>query len=307
MDAVVVCYETPDHLRSCLESLERCEPGALGRVIVIDNSRSEECARVAEHEFPHVQLLRPGTNLGYGSAANLGVALASTEHVLILNADTLLGRGAVTALGDELDRHPTTAVVGPRLIDQDGRLQDSCARFPTTASVLLQQSGLWRLGARVGHRPGRRPFEDPPDAANVPWLLGAALAVRRGAFTAIGGFDPAFFLYYEEVDLCRRLADAGWTTRFCPRAVVAHVGGASSSAEPMSTERVFYRSLAIYLRRHARGPNLFGLRLGVSAIACARLARDTWRAAADRCAERAVLALKVWMGVIGDAATGWKL
>ena len=121
----------------------------------------------------------------------------------------------------------------------------------------------------------------------VPWVLGAALAVRRRDFDAVGGFDPAYFMYYEEVDLSRRLAARGSLTRYTPAATIRHVGGASTDQNRAPMQREMFRSLARYTRRHGRDPGLVRLRLAVIAIAAAHIGRRGWRA------------------IAGDAFRGW--
>ena len=137
----------------------------------------------------------------------------------------------------------------------------------------MHESGLWKLVRRASWRRAAAPFFDPDAPTAVPWVLGAALAVRRSAFDAAGGFDERYFMYYEEVDLCRRLADAGVATRFTPAAAIGHVGGASTRRSA-SMEREVFRSLARYLRTHGRSRRLVRLRLVVVVVAFTRCARD---------------------------------
>ncbi|HEX2190634.1 MAG TPA: glycosyltransferase family 2 protein, partial [Longimicrobiaceae bacterium] len=203
---VVVNHNTRELLRACLASLPSGVPA-----VVVDNASTDGSAEMVRASFPHAVLLADGTNPGYGAAANRGVRACAAEHVLVLNSDTRLEPGALEALGAHLDRHPRAAVAGPALLNPDGSPQASCFPFPGTLGWLLENDPVAPLAVRIPGLRGRLLCASPPRrAAAVPWVLGAALAVRRSAFEEVGGFDEAYFMYFEEVDLCRRLASAGW-------------------------------------------------------------------------------------------------
>src|SRR5262249_11131009 len=150
-------------------------------------------------------------------------------YVLLLNSDTLLAPGALAALAQYLDAHPRAAIAGPRLRNADGSLQPSCHPFLGTMQSFLEKSVVARALARLPVVRDHYLLVNSSHAAPrvVPWVLGAALAIRRSAFDQVGGFDESFFLYAEEVDLCYRLKAAGWEVHFAPVTDVVHVGGAS--------------------------------------------------------------------------------
>src|SRR5262249_32929400 len=154
-------------------------------------------------------------NLGYGAAANQAVASCTAEYVLLLNSDTLLSSGALKALGDYLDLHPRAAIVGPRLVNSDGTLQASCYPFAGTLEWFLDNDACVQL---IRYVPVLRNHclrtWSHTYARAVPCVKGAALAIRREAFDAVGGFDESFFMYFEEMDLCHRLEAIGWQVHF---------------------------------------------------------------------------------------------
>ncbi|HYO15860.1 MAG TPA: glycosyltransferase family 2 protein [Thermoanaerobaculia bacterium] len=203
MAVAVVGYNTRDDLRACLESVRSEAPG---EVIVADNGSTDGSVAMVRSGFPEVRLLVDESNPGYGAAANRAVAAAACPYVLLLNADTRVTPGTLRALAAYLDEHPRAGVVGPRLVNPDGTLQVSCFPFIGTLRLMLEKTPAARWLARVPVLRDRwllsHSLHDRPRV--VPWVLGAALALRREAFETIGGFDTSFFMYSEEIDLCWR-------------------------------------------------------------------------------------------------------
>jgi GT2 family glycosyltransferase len=305
LDIVIVNYETPGLLDDCLRSITGHCVSGVREVIVVDNSINPESAELIMRNHPAVVLLRPTTNIGYGSAANCGIAAGAGEYALLLNADAHLHPGAVEALIEELDLHPDTGIVGPRLVDAEGQVQPSCAKFPTPGRVFLHETGLWKLVRSTKAGQKAQPFFDLDAPGVVPWVLGAALAIRRRTFDAVGGFDPRYFMYYEEVDLCRRLAATGALTRYTPAATISHIGGASTMLNRLPMQLEMFRSLARYIRRHGRDPGLLRLRLAVAATASAWFWRDVLTRTNGRARVRSRESARAWRAIVGDAISGW--
>lgn len=281
MAVVVVNFNTRELLRNCLASVLLEEPA---EVVVVDNGSVDDSRALVRHGFPGVLLISDLRNPGFGAAANRGVAACRAPYVLLLNADTRLEPGALRALIDELDRHPQAAVVGPRLLETDGGPQSSWFPEPTPFNLLALNTFLNRL-VRVTPGLSRRfrPVwgRDVP-AGTVPWLKGAALALRREAFQKVGGFDESFFLYAEDVDLCFRFRHAGWEVRFTEAARVVHVEGASTRQVRTEAMVRFFDSLARLYRRYYPPAWRARLRRVVAVILLERLVRDTLKQAFTR-------------------------
>ncbi|MEA2562775.1 MAG: hypothetical protein QOH06_4279 [Acidobacteriota bacterium] len=234
---VLVTHNDRELLLGALASVRGSE------VIVVDNASTDGTAEAVRRAFPEVRLLE-SPNDGYGAAANRGIAACSAPFVLLLNSDVVVRPGALRALAGYLESHPRAGLAGPRLENPDGTLQRSCFAFLGTARLAIEKTVLGRcLGRLSGWSVHYGPYDQPRTA---PWVLGAALALRREAFEAVGGFDPAFFLFGEEVDLCYRLWQTGWEVHYAPSATVMHVGGASTAAPEFEVRRVesarrFYR------------------------------------------------------------------
>ena len=279
-------------------------------VVVADNGADDETPRMVEREFPDVRYRNFADNPGYGGAVNRVHADLVAPYVVVLNADTELRQGAIAALGTYLERHPKVGLVGPRLLNPDGTLQPSCYPAASPWQLLLQES---RAGALIRWVPWvrRRHLRTWPHDSDrrVPWVLGAAIAIRLTAFDEVGGFDASYFLYYEEVDLCYRLEEAGWEVHFTPTAEVTHRGGASTSRLGPAVAQTFFASAARFQRTH-RGPGSWlAFRAVVVTVAGAQLARTFVSGCiATRSAKRAARSAtaRAWRAVLHDARTGWR-
>jgi GT2 family glycosyltransferase/O-antigen/teichoic acid export membrane protein len=261
--ALIISHNTAPDLRACLESLPAHVPG---RVMVVDNASSDGSPELVKAHFPHVLLVESPSNRGYGAAANLGAAACDSRYILLLNSDTRLEAGTLERLAEYMDHHPRAAVAGPRLLNPDGSPQASRFHFPTPGRLLQRETSLQRLVPAF-----------PQEAGPVPWVLGAALMIRREAFEAVGGFDEDFFLYYEEVDLCLRLRQAGWEIHYAPVVDVIHTGGASTSQQPGGMTRQLYASLERFYRKHYRSPlgmRMTQLRLVITYLMLRNIVRD---------------------------------
>ena len=271
----IVNYNTCALLHDCLVSAI-AEQAA--EIVVVDNASTDGSAAMVAATFPQVVLHANTENPGFAAGVNQAVAACSAPYVLLLNSDTIVQPGALAALARYLDQHPRVGVVGPRLLNTNGSLQASCFHFPTPLHVFLELSNL---GSVVRHVPLVRQWYlrswTHDRARQVPWILGAALAVRRTAFAQVGGFDESFFMYSEEVDFCFRLRQSGWATHFAPVAGVMHVGGASTVQQRAAmTIRLFQSNVAFY-RRHYAHWRLVLLKLLVRAGVGAKLVRDAIR------------------------------
>lgn len=296
---VVVNRDTRELLRECLRSVRAEQPA---ETVVVDHASSDGSAEMVRSEFPEARLLAREDNPGFGAGANAGIDACRSPHVLLLNADTRLRPGCLKALARELDQHPQAALVGPRLVGVDGRRQPSCFPFPTPFNFLAMNTWLNRAVRMLpGVRRRFRPVWSEVPAGPVPWVLGAAMALRRTALRSVGGFDEGFFMYSEEVDLCWRLRDAGWEVRYTPEAEVVHVGGASTRQARAGMLVQQFDSLERFYRLHLSPGALARLRFAASGVMLEWIARDALksRLARDPARRRRLEQdLEVWRGLL---------
>lgn len=279
----IVSFNGCEDLRRCLDSVIAAAPA---EVVVVDNASSDGSVELVRATYPDVRLIANEINRGYGAAANQAIAASATPATLLLNSDTIIAPDTPTTLGGYLADHPAVAVVGPRLVNADGSLQRSTYAFPSAADMLFGESGLHLLVRSVPLLRERfwRTWSHDQSRA-VPWLLGAALAIRRAPFDAVGGFDEGFFMYGEEVDLCRRLAAEGFETHYTPGTTVVHLGGSSTRREAQAMRREYLVSMRRYLRRHEPDRSAAAVLAVLRAAVMARLARDTLHSGLARSAD----------------------
>ena len=260
LSVVVVSHNVRPHLKACLESVREAFAHANfeAEALVVDNASDDGSQELVRSAFPEVRLVANPSNSGYGAACNQGASSSTGEYLLFLNADTAPFPESIDRLHSWLRSRPGFAIAGPRLENGEGRSQRSIRRFPAPGLWLVEGSILERAAPFERVLNWYRPLvEGDGEDLEVDWLEGACLLVRREAFFEVGGFDERFFLYCEELDLCRSLRGAGWNVGYSPSAVVAHLGGASSSQNPAVSRAHFIRSKAVYAAK-VWGPGFGG-------------------------------------------------
>ena len=299
IDVVVVSYRSDATLRGCVEPLTRV---AGVRVTVVDNASPDGDPLGTIADLP-VDAVRAPRNGGFAYGCNLGVSRGSAPLLLFLNPDARIDAASLDALVTALLADPRTALVGPRILDDDGSLAYSLRRFPRVRSTWAKALFLHRvlpLAAWTDELIRDPAAYDHPSQAE--WLSGACMLVRRDAYERLGGFDEGLFLYCEDTDLCRRLWEAGHAVRFEPHAVVRHVGGASSGAG--ETQAIAARSRIYYARKHHGRLAATAERAGVALDEATHALVAVTRPAARRghlAALRAVLGRAAALGPAGEA------
>jgi N-acetylglucosaminyl-diphospho-decaprenol L-rhamnosyltransferase len=250
VNAVVVNYRASDELVDCVRSLHA---NGVTDVVVADNGDDGGLTAALGLLDPAPTVVATGANLGFGAAANRGVAATTAEFVAVMNPDVIVGDGAIKALVDVLASRPDVAVVGPRVDNRDGSLYPSVRTFPAFGDA-VGHAFLGFVAPRNRFTRRYRMLDWDHDApADVDWVSGTFLLARRAALDAVGGFDEGYFMYVEDVDLCRRCWDAGFRVAYEPAARVTHTIGVSSERMPYRMIAAHHRSLWRYSRRTERG------------------------------------------------------
>lgn len=250
---VLVSWNAATVIAPCLESLH--DSGH--HVVVVDNASNDGTADLVASRFPWVHLLREPVNRGFAGGVNRGVRASSSELVLLLNCDTVARPGAVDRLADVLRRVPGCGAVGGMLVDEHGEPQHGFVvrRFPTVltwAVDLLLLDHLWPANPVTRRYLARDVTSTARGPVDVDQPAAACLMVERRLFDALHGMDERFFpAWFEDVDLCRRIHDAGRRILFVPDAVFTHRGGvAMRQLGPGRFAGFWYRNLQRYVRTH---------------------------------------------------------
>lgn len=284
--AVVVNYESGTALSRCVEDL-RAE--GVVELVVVDNGSRDGSVDLVRQRFPDVWVVVTGRNLGYGAAANRGVAVTTMPSVLVCNPDIEVRSGALGALAGALAADPGCALVGPLIRDPAGARYPSARSFPSMVDAAGHAAfGLFRPDNRFT-RSYQNAYLGAPGATSEPvdWVSGACFLVRRSAFEEVGGFDEAYFMYFEDVDLCWRLGRAGWGVAYSPVAEVTHSQGVSTDRHPYRMIVEHHRSLLRFAARSSEGWRRLLLplvALGTGArcgLACAKRAAQGRRRASE--------------------------
>jgi GT2 family glycosyltransferase len=238
---IIVSYNTRDDLARCLESLHAAPPAATHEIVVVDNGSTDGSVD-AVRRWPNVRVLDTGSNVGFARANNIGIRATTSVNILVLNSDTIVPGGAIDRLLAELATDPTVAVVGPRIVDAQGRAELSFGR-------MMGPLNEWRQ-----KRLGRGPVEELTRRRAYPdWVSAACLLVRRADAEAAGLFDERYFMYTEDVDFCAAIRARGRKILFAPEVEIVHLRGRSAATAPDATEAAYRRSqIAFYEKHHPR-------------------------------------------------------
>lgn len=280
LSIVIVNWNTRDLLRACLASLSDAARRIACEIIVVDNASTDGSAEMVRTAFPHVRLMALPENVGFARANNLGFAHAQGRYFLLLNPDTWLPPGALDEMTALMDRMPDVGILGPRLLNADGSLQPSCSRFPTLLNIALDCWGVSRIAPRnrVLAR-FKMTWWAHDTARDVDQPSGACLLVRREAWDDAGPLDERFFMYFEEVDFCWRVRQAGWRIRFTPMPQITHYGGQSSLQNLDARIAQRYASLVSFFRKQYGPLTTWVLCAAIAPAALARAALAALRAA----------------------------
>jgi GT2 family glycosyltransferase len=259
ISVIIVSFNTRDVLRESIQSVYREMRDLRTEIFVVDNNSHDGSVEMVESEFPEVKVIRSLVNLGFGAANNVALEQAKGRFLVLLNSDAFLCHNALTVAFQNMEQNPAVGLAGGRLVGRDHSLQPSARMFPSILSDFLVLTGLAHKFSKSRFFGSfDRTWADPMQPAEVDWVPGAFSIIRTEALQKVGFFDPDFFLYSEEVDLCRRIQQAGYKIMYWPEIVVIHIGGESSrqikTLEMSSTGaqliRWRMRSTLLYYRKH---------------------------------------------------------
>lgn len=247
----VVNWNTRDLLDRCLASLYEVGYQGAFEVLVADNGSTDGSQAMVREKYPDVILVENQANLGFAGGHEVLFRRSRGRFHVLVNSDVRVRPGALETIQARLEAEPDIGVLGCRQLNDDGSLQPSCRRFPTPARLFVDALGLGRLLPRSRFWNGYKMGDfDHQQSRDVDQVMGAFFVIRAELIEKIGYLDTGFFMYFEEVDYCRRAGTAGFRVFFEAQAEVYHVGGGSADKVKVSTVRRAMRSLRRYLEKH---------------------------------------------------------
>ncbi len=269
LSIIIVNWKSKDYLDSCLASIARWCSDVAYEVVVIDSGSFDGCEAMLQQRHPSVRFIQSEKNLGFAKANNAAFHASTGGCVLFLNPDTEIVGDALTMMYRHLQRSPLAGAVGCRLLNGDGSLQTTCIQaYPTILNQLLNaelartlfpRSRLWGMASL---------FLEKSVTSEVEAVSGACLMMRRATFEQIGLFSEHYFMYAEDVDLCYKAQQAGYTNQYIPDATVIHFGGTSAGQRPSDFAVVMMRASIWGFLRKTRG-ELYGLGYRISVLLAA--------------------------------------
>jgi N-acetylglucosaminyl-diphospho-decaprenol L-rhamnosyltransferase len=249
LSIIILTYNTCDLTRDCVAAaLADAAYSCLEvEIIVVDNASTDGTAAALRAAFPTANVIVNPSNLGFGRGNNVGLAAAAGRYLLLLNSDAFVQLGSLRALVEFMDAHPDAGACGPMLLNSDGTLQPSGRSLPSVWSVFVGMTKFYRLWKRNFYLERGRDYRQ---AARVGEISGAVLLVRREVYERLGGFDPNFFIYYEDVDWCKRMNVVGYAIYYVPTAQVTHLWQGTSQSVSQLAYQAGQDSLRYYFAKH---------------------------------------------------------
>lgn len=284
MSITICSWNDRDDLRVCLDSLRNCAEEARFEVIVVDNNSGDDSGDMVASDFPECVLIRADHNLGFTAGHNLAVERMRGKHWFCLNSDTIVHPGAIRTLVDHLESHCQCAIAAPKLLNTDGSLQFSVRNFPNPVAAAFRNTWLGRLFPNVqAVREYLMQDANHNEVIAADWVSGAAFMMSESALKKVGKFDPAYFMFCEDVDLCWRCHEAGFTVEYVPNAEVTHHIGRATDQAPNRMIGAFHASMfRFYRTRMVPKSNLFARPFLIALAACGLFVRAAGFVARNR-------------------------
>ena len=223
LSIIILNYKSRELVRQCLAKIRELNLALAYEIIVVDNASSDGCLEMVEKNFPGVIAIQTGENQGYAAGNNLGIRAASGGYILILNPDIVVLPDSIEKMLRFMEEHPECGLCGPQLLNPDGTVQSSCRRFPSLLIPLCRRTALGKFPfARRKIQSYLMGDWDHKTTRTVDWMLGACLLARRSAMEQAGPLDERFFLYFEDVDWCRRFWQSGHKVYYLSDAKMIH-------------------------------------------------------------------------------------
>ncbi|MGB9912954.1 MAG: glycosyltransferase, partial [Candidatus Kapaibacteriota bacterium] len=259
LSIIIVNYNVKDYLSQCLNSIFASITNFTIEVIVVDNNSTDGSVEFIKNNYPSVILLASSKNLGFGVANNKAFEIAKGRYLLLLNPDTVLQEDTLQAMYDFMEQKKDVGISGCKVLNPNGTLQLACRRgIPTPWVAFTKLFGLQSLFPKsklFGQY--NLTYLPPDDFAYVDAISGSFMFVRREVYEQLGGFDPNFFMYGEDLDFCLRAKQNNWKIAYFPKTSIIHYKGQSTKRGYFDNTYHFFKSMEIFTRKHFGKSKLF--------------------------------------------------
>jgi len=250
LSIIIVSWNTKQLLQECLESLYCHTKGITFEVFVVDNNSSDGSPEMVRTLFPQVGVIANDHNAGFSKANNQAIRISQGRYIALLNPDTLLTEDVFSPLIAYADQHEKIGAIGPKIFCRDGKtIQYACAKkLPNLYFAFCNSAGLsyrFKMFDRANMS-----YWDHEDSRDIEALCGACMVVRKSAIDAVGLMDENQFMYGDEIDWCKRIADAGWRIYYYADASIIHYGGESSKQIMQRVNYQMLKATRYYYRKH---------------------------------------------------------
>lgn len=252
ISVIIVNWRVRDLLEKCLFSIEKYGRNANIEVLVVDNDSRDGTSEMIMVEHSYVRMIALPKNLGFATANNMAFEIAKGRYMLLLNPDTEITENFFEEILAYMEEHPAVGIVGPKIFNTDGSTQMSVRKFPDLWSQILIMLKLKNI--LIDNKPLNNYLEadfDYTKEQSVQQVMGAAMMIREEVLEEVGYLDEGFFIWFEEVDFCKRAREAGFEVKYYPKAKIIHTGGASfDQALALRKQIIFDKSLLYYFWKH---------------------------------------------------------
>ncbi len=273
ISVIIVTWNSEEWIKICLDSILATSADLKIETIVVDNFSKDKTLEILKAYNSQIKLIQNPSNLGYAKGCNQGLKIAQGNYILLLNPDTEITENSLKKMRDFMEKTPEAGALGPQLVDFEGQIQPSCRRFPNYKLLLWELTGLSRLFSKSkifgAWKMGGFDFRSTRE---VEQPMGSALLIRKKVIDQIGLMDERFFLFYNDVDFCYRIKQAGWKIYFYPEAKIFHAEGASTGQVKVKKIILSHWGHFFYLKKyHSSGLKgilllPFGLGLFISSL-----------------------------------------
>jgi len=243
LSIIVTSYKNPPVLRLCLESLRKNVLCKNYEILVLDSSTEEDTEMMMREDFPDVKFFPFKNNLGFSKLVNNGLKKTKGDYILILNADIIIEKKSADILLQQLKNNPSIGIIGPKLLNFDGKVQPSCFKFYTPSIIIYRRTFLGRFQfAKRKINKFLYKDKDLEKPQEIDWIMGSAIMTIRRAFEKVGLMEENFgFMYFEDVDWCRRFWEKGFKVVYYPHAKMFHYHGKGSASQSALKAVLFNR------------------------------------------------------------------